>query len=246
MLFRDRAIIRLDTVDSTNNYAANLIKLSTPPDGTVITAQEQTHGKGQRGAAWVAHKGENLLSSIIVYPQVLDSTNMFVLSQATALACKETFESFCDKDVMVKWPNDIYVDSKKLGGILIEYNWVESKIQSAIIGMGLNINQGKFENPKATSLRNIIQKHTPVDQFLEKLLERFEHWYLKLQSRQFDIIRNEYFMHLFKRNEMSIYNVKGNIMKARITNVSNSGLLQLEDENGQSFEAEVKEIQFIL
>lgn len=246
MFFRDRAIIKLETVDSTNNYAANLIKLSSPPDGSVITAQEQTHGKGQRGSYWSAHKGENLLTSMIVYPTVLDSSNMFLLSQIAALAARETYEFFSEKDIMVKWPNDIYVDNRKLGGILIEYNWVEGKIQSAIIGWGLNVNQRGFDLPRAASLRMISEKYTSIDSFLNHLIDCFDVWYEKLHQSDFVSIRKEYFDYLFRKNEISIYNVKGNIIKARILNVSNSGMLQLEDSEGQLIEAEVKEISFVL
>ena len=100
MSFRDRAIIDLDTVDSTNNYAANMLKLSSPPAGTVITAQEQTNGRGQRGSSWTAFKGDNLLASIIVYPKFLAPDETFMLSRITALAIREAIETACGKKPM--------------------------------------------------------------------------------------------------------------------------------------------------
>ena len=92
MLFHKRAIIRLESVDSTNNYAANLVRLSLPPEGTVITAQEQTTGRGQRGTVWESSSGENLLCSIILYPTYLNHNNHFYLIKAVALALRDLAE----------------------------------------------------------------------------------------------------------------------------------------------------------
>jgi BirA family biotin operon repressor/biotin-[acetyl-CoA-carboxylase] ligase len=124
-----------------------MLKLSRPPAGTVITAQEQTNGRGQRGSSWTAFKGDNLLASIIVYPNFLPPDETFMLSRITALAIRDAIEALTDKDVFIKWPNDIIIGDKKVCGILIENNWSDFKIQSAIIGFGINVNQDKFMIP---------------------------------------------------------------------------------------------------
>ncbi|MFM2000363.1 MAG: hypothetical protein RL204_2310, partial [Bacteroidota bacterium] len=192
MSFRDRAIIDLDTVDSTNNYAANMLKLSSPPAGTVITAQEQTNGRGQRGSSWTAFKGDNLLASIIVYPNFLAPDETFMLSRITALAIREAMEALTDKDVFIKWPNDIIVEGKKICGILIENNWSDFKIQSAIIGFGINVNQEKFMIPKATSVKNLIGHFIPISEIQKTTLAYFDNWYSRLESGQKDFIKAEY------------------------------------------------------
>lgn len=245
MSFRDRAIIDLDTVDSTNNYAANMLKLSSPPAGTVITAQEQTNGRGQRGSSWTAFKGDNLLASIIVYPKFLAPDETFMLSRITALAIREAIEALTDKDVFIKWPNDIIVEDKKICGILIENNWSDFKIQSAIIGFGINVNQDKFMIPKATSVKNVIGHFIPLSEIQKTTLAYFDSWYSRLESGQKDFIKAEYEKHLFKKNEMAEFIFEDRKIKATIQGVNASGHLILLDSEGNKLSADLKQIAML-
>jgi BirA family biotin operon repressor/biotin-[acetyl-CoA-carboxylase] ligase len=245
MSFRDRAIIDLDTVDSTNNYAANMLKLSSPPAGTVITAQEQTNGRGQRGSSWTAFKGDNLLASIIVYPNFLAPDETFMLSRITALAIREAMEALTDKDVFIKWPNDIIVEGKKICGILIENNWSDFKIQSAIIGFGINVNQEKFMIPKATSVKNLIGHFIPISEIQKTTLAYFDNWYSRLESGQKDFIKAEYEKHLFKKNEMAEFIFEDRKIKATIQGVNASGHLILLDSEGNKLSADLKQIAML-
>jgi BirA family transcriptional regulator, biotin operon repressor / biotin---[acetyl-CoA-carboxylase] ligase len=245
MSFRDRAIIDLDTVDSTNNYAANMLKLSSPPAGTVITAQEQTNGRGQRGSSWTAFKGDNLLASIIVYPKFLAPDETFMLSRITALAIREAIEALTDKDVFIKWPNDIIVGGKKICGILIENNWSDFKIQSAIIGFGINVNQEKFMIPKATSVKNVIGHFIPISEIQKTTLAFFDNWYSRLESGQKDFIKAEYEKHLFKKNEMAEFIFEDRKIKASIQGVNASGHLILLDSEGNKLSADLKQIAML-
>lgn len=245
MSFRDRAIIDLDTVDSTNNYAANMLKLSSPPAGTVITAQEQTNGRGQRGSSWTAFKGDNLLATIIVYPNFLAPDETFMLSRITALAIREAMEALTDKDVFIKWPNDIIVEDKKICGILIENNWSDFKIQSAIIGFGINVNQEKFMIPKATSVKNVIGHFIPISEIQKTTLAYFDNWYSRLESGQKDFIKAEYEKHLFKKNEMAEFIFEDRKIKATIQGVNASGHLILLDSEGNKLSADLKQIAML-
>ncbi|MDR3680086.1 MAG: biotin--[acetyl-CoA-carboxylase] ligase [Flavipsychrobacter sp.] len=148
-------IIELDSIDSTNNYAMQLIDADTAQPGLTITALQQTHGKGQRGRTWNDTPGSSLLMSIITtHPLLLN--HQFQLIMATAVAVAVTLQDLYEQwDVRIKWPNDIIVNDKKAGGILIENvirgnNWLYS-----IIGLGLNVKQESFpiELPHATSLK---------------------------------------------------------------------------------------------
>lgn len=245
MSFRDRAIIDLDTVDSTNNYAANMLKLSSPPAGTVITAQEQTHGRGQRGSTWLAFKGDNLLASIIVYPKFLSPEETFMLSRITALAIRESLEAFTEKDVYIKWPNDILVDDKKICGILIEVNWSDFKIQSAIIGFGINVNQEKFEFPKATSLKNLLGHYIPISEIQKSIISYFDQWYSQLESGKSDFIKSEYQKHLFRKNQLSSFIFEDRKITATIQGVNHLGHLQLIDSDGNHLSADLKQIAML-
>ncbi|MFZ4785233.1 MAG: biotin--[acetyl-CoA-carboxylase] ligase [Flavobacteriales bacterium] len=242
MPFRDRAIIELDSVDSTNNYAANLIKLSSTPDGTVITAQEQTQGRGQRGTQWMAKKGDNLLFSIIVFPQFISPDEMFLLSQITALAVHDTVEEICQTDVAIKWPNDIIVEDKKICGILIENNWSDFKVQSSIIGVGLNVNQNHFPYPKATSIKQLVNQYLPTSTVLKVLLLHFDKWYELLKSGKKTFVRQRYQSYLYRLNQPCEFIYDNEKIKATIINVETGGLLVLQNNDKGIFKADLKQI----
>lgn len=245
MIFRDRAFIFLDSIDSTNNYAANLLKSAKPPEGTVITALEQTEGRGQRGSQWQSAKGDNLLCSIIVYPSFLRSDESFLLSQIASLAVKDTIEEFVPYDVWIKWPNDILVSGMKTSGILIEFNWSLQNIQSAIIGIGINANQKDFDHPAASSVIHFSGQYNSPQQLLEVLIRHFDRRYEQLRSRFYTYIRNEYLSCLFGRDAFYPYLFLGKPVSARVTDVEHSGKLILEEASGDIIKADFKEISLV-
>lgn len=168
-----RKIIHLESCDSTNNYAATLISEGNISHGTVILADEQTSGRGQRGAEWASNSGENLLMSLVLYPDNLSVTEQFVLSEMTALS----IVSFLRKiglSAQIKWPNDILVQNQKIAGVLIENQLKGDSVISTIIGIGLNINQQLFDNIPATSIRNLQGKKMLINEVVFSLMDSFE------------------------------------------------------------------------
>ena len=126
----------LSEIDSTNNYALNLLSKSTPAEGTTISADFQTHGRGQYGRDWLSESTKNLLSSIILYPDFLPANEQFSLSKAVSLAVRNCINSFLpSKEIRIKWPNDIYCDDKKIAGILIQNLLTGNKINVSVIGI---------------------------------------------------------------------------------------------------------------
>lgn len=151
----DAPILELDIIDSTNNYAMRLIDADTAQPGLTITAVEQSKGKGQRGRQWLDAAGDSLLMSIILVPGIrIEEQFVFsaMIANAVADALSELHEHW---DVRIKWPNDIIVNDKKAGGILIENVLRGAQWLYAIVGTGLNINQQHLPDilPWATSLR---------------------------------------------------------------------------------------------
>lgn len=246
MLFRDRAVIRMEDIDSTNNYAANLIKLSTPPDGTVITAQEQTNGRGQRGASWESEPGENLLCSIIYYPQFLNATNHFYLMKSTALAVRDLVEELTGQDTFIKWPNDIMVQNKKIAGLLVEASWNDQKMQSAVVGIGLNINQMNFNAPHAISVRQVIGHPVELEDCLVQLIQLTDRYMMKLQSGNYSEISRLYRENLFRLGQVARFVYNDLPLNAMITGVDEEGRLRLYTDQGQNLSCGLKEIRFML
>lgn len=151
----DFTIIEHNNIDSTNNYAMRLIDADKAQHGMTITAQTQNGGRGQRGNTWVDTPGMSLLMSIIVNPK-RPISNQFAYNAAVAVAIANVLQKMDDNwRVYVKWPNDIIVNDKKAGGVLIENVLRGNQWTYSIIGIGLNVNQRQFDEtlPFATSLK---------------------------------------------------------------------------------------------
>ena len=132
-----------------------LIKNTEVAEGTVVLAKEQTSGRGQVNNTWESSYGDNLLMSIVLYPEFLHAGNQFLLSKFVSLAIVD-FLSYYLENVTIKWPNDIYVGNKKIAGVLIENSLRGAFISSSVVGIGLNVNQTEFSSsiPNPTSLKN--------------------------------------------------------------------------------------------
>lgn len=163
----------LPVTDSTNNYAMGQVKAGLAGAGAVFLALEQTAGKGQRGRSWAAKAGENIMMSAVLAPEGFSASNPFPLSAAVALGCYHFFKTYGSAEMTrIKWPNDLYWQDRKAGGILIEnllgangaWKW-------AIVGMGLNINQAQFppELPNPVSLKQITGKEHDIVQLAREL-----------------------------------------------------------------------------
>ena len=158
-----RKIIRLESVDSTNNYIANLLKEGILEDGTVILADEQFAGKGQRNSEWLTSPGENLTFSFFLSNVNLSVQNQYFLTCIVSISLVQLLNKF-GLDAKIKWPNDIYINNKKISGVLIENQLSSSEIKNSIIGIGLNINQREFDGLNATSVLVETEiRRTPMD-----------------------------------------------------------------------------------
>lgn len=162
------------TLGSTNTWIKENIDLLQAP--VAVMTDEQTAGRGQRGNIWLSAKGENLLCSILFEPENLPAMSQFSLSEAVALSICNTLQTQFNIKADIKWPNDIYVDGKKIAGILIENSLKASKVAHTIIGIGLNLNQSTFppELPNPTSAVLLSGKEANPEDVLGILLREME------------------------------------------------------------------------
>jgi len=135
----------LDSTNSTNNYAMGLIAEGKVADRFAVFSEEQTEGKGRRGKHWKSNKGENIILSIVADMQWLSLPRQFELSAAVALGCYDLLNKYSPAKVSIKWPNDLFINDSKAGGVLIENSIKGTLWQWAVIGIGININQTHFE-----------------------------------------------------------------------------------------------------
>ena len=237
MSFAPKNMLILDSVDSTNNYAMALIQKREIDSEIAVFAKEQTHGKGRRGKQWQSKRAENIILSVVAQMQWLPVSRQFELSVAVALSCYDLFNKYILGNLFIKWPNDLFINDSKAGGILIE-NVIKGKIwQWSVIGMGLNINQEKFEEGilKATSLKLATGKEYDVIKMAEELhsclLKRIE----ELKAGNFKKMLEEYNDHLYARGKMVKLKNKNEIFKTKIVAVNSSGELITKDSIERKF-----------
>ena len=226
-------IIRLSVVDSTNIYTTKLMSHTDISEWTVIRADLQTAGKGQRGKKWESEKGKNLLCTIIVKPKKLRIERQFLISMATSLAIVDLL-SFYGVDSQIKWPNDVLVRGKKICGLLIENHWSRGNIENSLLGIGLNINQlefGEFSRP-ATSLISELGVESNIDSVLNKLNSIINERMQDIYSDEIEITR-EYSEKLFGVNQLVTFEQNEAIIEGRILGVDGNGAIKIETESGQ-------------
>src|SRR5437588_414140 len=139
--------IILDSAESTNNYAMAQVHAGLAEHGKAWFTADQTHGKGRRGRHWEMQKNKSIALSIIVDTEFLPIYRQFELSVAAALGCYDLFSKYAGDDTKIKWPNDLYWNDRKAGGILIENVIMGNEWKWSVIGIGININQTEFSNP---------------------------------------------------------------------------------------------------
>ncbi|MDB5226056.1 MAG: biotin biosynthesis protein BioC [Bacteroidota bacterium] len=249
--FTGKFLIYLPTVDSTNSYAKDYITKTSPIDGTVILADEQLQGRGQSGNKWTSEANKNLTFSIIYQTGFLRATDQFYLNMAVSLGILSMVHSQWSilkresPGAFIKWPNDIYVDSKKIAGILIENTISGVQLKHSVIGIGLNVNQEVFSNDlNATSLRLLLQKELDRNEILNELLSSIEKYYLQLKERKFESLKQEYLENLYHFNVVAEFKKNGENFMGKIIDITESGKLVMEIESGVE-EFNFKEISFV-
>jgi BirA family transcriptional regulator, biotin operon repressor / biotin---[acetyl-CoA-carboxylase] ligase len=242
-------LIRLKSVDSTNHYAASLINQQNAVNGMVITAYEQTLGKGQDQNQWESKAGENLTISILIQPKGLLPARQFMLNKITSLAVCDFVVAYLNAErVRIKWPNDIYIGDKKVAGILINNTIEGQEITWSVIGIGININQTVFESnaPDPVSLKQISGKDYNLDECLQELCEAFDLRFTQLLDNKYKHIDSDYLKSLYRYGVFAQYVFRNQIIKARITGIGEFGHLQIETADGDQLHCDMKEIAFVI
>ncbi len=130
---------RVELLESTTSTldVAHRMAARGAPAGTLVIANEQTAGRGRGGKSWQSSPGDGLWLTLIERPA--DASGLGVLSLRVGLAAAEALDRFASEPIRLKWPNDLYVDEKKLGGILVEARWREQAVEYVAIGLGVNV-----------------------------------------------------------------------------------------------------------
>jgi BirA family biotin operon repressor/biotin-[acetyl-CoA-carboxylase] ligase len=180
--FIAKKIYYFDTVASTMDVATQLgIKGSS--EGTIILSETQTKGRGRLGRAWFSPKYKGIYLSLILRPKIMPA-QASLLTLLSAVSICEAIRGITDLDTQIKWPNDILLNHKKLGGILTELSAEMDRVNFVVIGMGLNVNNDKKTLTSGTaSLKEQKKENVNRIGLLQEILRRIETNYLLFQKK---------------------------------------------------------------
>jgi len=231
--------IKLDAIDSTNDFLKGLIQNQSVENFTVVTAKKQTKGKGQMGSIWHTEESKNIITSILIKNILSKPEAVFELNIIVAIYIIEALKKINIPALSIKWPNDIMSDNKKIAGILIENIFKEKGNIESIVGIGLNINQTNFENlPKATSLKNIMNQDFEAEEILEEIITNLQFYTEKIKSEEADLLWKTYHKLLFKMGKPVVFeNSNQEKFMGIIQAVNRNGQLEvmLEDDSIKTF-----------
>jgi BirA family biotin operon repressor/biotin-[acetyl-CoA-carboxylase] ligase len=217
----------------------------------VIFTENQTHGRGQQGTSWVSEPGQNLTFSIILRLSDLSLDKQFLFNKALSIHLLGFFRTYFSNPAYafhIKWPNDVYLNGKKIAGILVENSLSGTHITASVLGIGLNVNQQVFDFPTASSLAIAFDK--PIDRYelLNSLLlyldENLPLNFETLSMAEVQTIHKVYDATLWGLHQPRWYQAAADPFIATLKGVDEQGLLILETKQGiERFE--IKSVQFI-
>lgn len=244
--FIGKEIIYLDSVDSTNNYGKELASRGFN-DGILIVAEEQTKGRGRLGREWISQKGKGIWMTLMLKPDIKpDKASQVTL--IAALSVLKGIKNVADVDIMIKWPNDLVINGKKVCGILTELGAEIDIINYLCVGIGINVNSEEDDFNKiglntATSLKVTVGKTIDRKRLIVEILESFENLYKQfLQKGSIDYMLEEYKKHLVNLGKEVKIILKNDEVKGIAEDVNGKGHLMVRLDNGHLMEVSSGEV----
>lgn len=242
--------ILLDTIDSTQTFASELLRGHQVRHGTLIMARFQSLGRGRGSHSWEGEIGKNFYGSLVLRHVWDHAPAPFVLSQVAALAVRDQVEEQTRMQVTIKWPNDVICAGKKVAGILISNQWKGSSWESSILGMGININQVRFSsiNPDAASLATLTGKFIHVHDITNGLMDGLERYYDLLLRGETGRLASDYFKHLHGARSPVIMQVPGETgtFRGQVEQVEPDGKIWIRASGQDLKEYDLDQLKFPL
>jgi BirA family biotin operon repressor/biotin-[acetyl-CoA-carboxylase] ligase len=227
-------IYSFDSVDSTNNCAKAVAGCGAA-EGTVVIAEHQTAGRGRLGRQWEAEPNQNLMFSLVLRPNVPpESFNLLPLYVAVAVS--DAIERATGLKAECKWPNDILYQGKKLAGILIEGSVKQNVAEYVVIGVGINVNQVRFEGDlvaKASSLRIECGKEIDRAMLFREVLKSLESEYTAVSATGFQSVVPQWLSRSTMINRTISVSQHGNTISGVVKGLSLDGGLILQTNGSE-------------
>lgn len=224
-----------EVIGSTNTTAMQMAEEGAP-HGTLVVADRQDKGKGRRGRGWVLPAGVAIAMSIVLKPETLYPGNAPMLTLVSALAVVRAIREQTGIEAMIKWPNDIVIDGKKVCGILTEMSTQMDYINHIVVGIGINVHNAGFPEElceRATSLFLVSGRHYNRAELTEAVCEHFEHYYeIFMRTEDMGALVEEYDSYLANRGKrVRVLDPKG-AYDGLAGGISERGELLVETETG--------------
>jgi BirA family transcriptional regulator, biotin operon repressor / biotin---[acetyl-CoA-carboxylase] ligase len=230
---------------STNSLAIECWHQDDFPEGAVVITDHQYRGRGQRGHVWHSQPNKNLTFSAVLYPTFLSARQGFSLNMIITLAIQHVLALYIPSELRIKWPNDIYYQDKKLGGVLIENVVQKQRLKTSVIGIGLNVNQVCFTFQGPTSLSLICQRTFSLQELLAQILTKLECYYLQLRAQDIASLKAAYLKDMYWIHEVHTFQDATHTFPGVIKGVDTAGKLIIEHAEGTSRCYNMQEVKFI-
>jgi len=216
-----------EKITSTNHIAKKLIEKKVT-EGTIVISDIQTKGRGRKNRDWSSPKG-GLWFSVILYPNIPPEKGMLI-TMTFSVAIAKSIEDLMGIKCVIKWPNDLLIDGKKVCGVLTELDAEIDQINNAIVGIGINVNNKIEPSLKdvAISIKQKIGSDISRVKLLGSILENLDKEYLKLVNNDFESIRKKWFSYSNIIGRKICVNQEDNIFKGVVKNIDSSGCIILD------------------
>ena len=199
-----KEVLYFDTIDSTNTKAQELAEKGYP-SGTLVVADKQESGKGRRGRSWVSPSGTGIFMTLMIKPDI-NPNNASMLTLVAALAVAKAITSVTGEEAMIKWPNDIVVNGKKVCGILTEMNAQFDDLNHIVVGIGINVHNESFPEEISQMASSLMieagGKRFHRAQIIAETMSYFEQYYdTFLKTQDLSALVREYDKLLVNRNK---------------------------------------------
>jgi BirA family biotin operon repressor/biotin-[acetyl-CoA-carboxylase] ligase len=233
-----KQIYYYDWVNSTNSVAKNFIKDKEMnlQEGTVVIANEQSAGRGRLGRTWHSPHG-GVWVSIVLFPD-LEPAYISKITLMTAVVLIQSLKSLFDIPVLIKWPNDIIIEEKKLCGILTEMSAESDRINYVVVGIGVNANIAREQfseeiRSRSASLQEKIGKQISKTSLVRLMLENFEKQYDLLKRKQFVTILKEWKLNAHTLGKKITVESAGQKIFGEAVDITTEGALVIKTEDGK-------------
>jgi BirA family biotin operon repressor/biotin-[acetyl-CoA-carboxylase] ligase len=239
MIKTGKVYFHFKSVTSTNDIAAELTAKTSPINGTAISADFQSAGRGQFDRKWLGTPGENIAVSVIFLPESLKIVDQFYLNKCVALSVLRCVSAYADESAKteIKWPNDIILNGSKVAGILIQNILQGDRYKCSIIGIGINVLQTEWQGIEIKPTSIVLNTKMPPDknEIIQNLFLQCDYFLQLLENKEFEKIDKMYHENMYRINQATNVMIKDVQECVLIKSVDKLGRICIEREGREAY-----------